>query len=89
MNNKEIVLYLLNGLENNKYEAKTFCDEYVEAFRNLEANEIKNCELLLQLEDLMEMAARFSDYEEDLKLKNVYFNEDDIKNKVREILALI
>ncbi len=89
MNNTEILLYLLKGLEKNEYEAKIFCDEYVDAFKNLKANEMRNSELQLQLEDLLEMAARFSDYEEDLKLKNVYFNEDEIKKKVHEILALI
>ncbi len=89
MNNLETIIYLLNGLRKREYDIRAFCSEYIAAYRNLTSGEISNEQLETQLDELLEIVARFSDYEEDLKLKNVYFSEEDIRKKASEILELV
>lgn len=85
MSPKEQLWYLIDGLLDGNYDINNFCDEFTRIF-DLEVeydtlNSFENKEFL----DLSEMTARFSDNEEDLKLPNVYFDEQQVRKKVEEI----
>lgn len=83
MTEKEQLWYLINGLLNGSYDIKTFCSEYTRIY-DLEVD----YEQLTEQEnnefgDLCEMAGRFSDDEEELKIPNMYFSKENILDKVR------
>lgn len=85
MNEKEQLYYLINGLISGSYRITDFCSEFNRIF-NLEID----YDILSKQEDesfseLSTMTGRFSDDEEDLKLPHVYFDEKQIKEKVRMI----
>ena len=85
MTEKEQLYYLINGVLEGAYTIKTFCTEFARIY-DLEIDyeqlsEQENSEF----SDLSEMAGRFSDDEEELKIPNMYFRESDIIDKVKEI----
>lgn len=85
MTGREKLLYLINGLLEGEYETSVFCNEFSRTF-DLEMNyEELNEEEMKELSDLSEMAGRFSDDENDLKMLCVYFDEADIIEKVKYI----
>lgn len=83
MTEKEKLWYLVNGLLNGSYDIKTFCSEFTRIY-DLEVD----YEQLTDQESnefgaLCEMAGRFSDDEEELKIPNMYFSKENILDKVR------
>lgn len=87
MTEKEQLWYLINGLLNNSYDIRIFCSEFTRIY-DLEADyeqltEQENNEF----RDLSEMAGRFSDDEEELKIPNMYYSKENILDKVRYICA--
>lgn len=87
MTEKEQLWYLINGLLNNSYDIKIFCSEFTRIY-DLETDyeqltEQENNEF----RDLSEMAGRFSDDEEELKIPNMYYSKENILDKVRYICA--
>ena len=85
MTAKEQLWYLINGLIEGTYERGIFCSEFTRIY-NLETDyqtlsEKENT----MFKELRNMAARFSDDEEELKLPNIYFGGETIRNKVKEI----
>ena len=70
---------------NDSYDIKIFCSEFTRIY-DLEVD----YEQLTEQEnnefgDLCEMAGRFSDDEEELKIPNMYYSKEDILNKVKYI----
>ena len=89
MTEKEQLWYLINGLLNNTYDTKVFCMEFTRIY-NLEVDyeelsEQENMEFI----DLSEMAGRFSDNEDELKIPNMYYSEDDILSKVKHVKSVL
>ena len=87
MTEKEQLWYLINGLLNNLYDIRIFCSEFARIY-DLETDyeqltEQENNEF----RDLSEMAGRFSDDEEELKIPNMYYSKENILDKVRYICA--
>lgn len=85
MTHKEELWYLINGLLKGSYEIKTFCSEFTRIY-NFEVNydELNNYEKK-EFSDLSDMAGRFSDDEDELKIYNLYFNKNAIIDKARKI----
>ena len=88
MTKQEQLWYLIVGILEGSYNINTFCSEF-ERIYNLEIdyNELTDKEND-QFSDLCEMAERFSDKEDELNIPNMYFSEEDIINKVKEIKKL-
>lgn len=85
MNAKEQLWYLINGLLNETYEVKTFCDEFTRIY-DLETDYDQLSEWeYKEFGELSEMAGRFSNDIEDLKLHRVYFSAQEIVNKAEKI----
>ena len=85
MTEKEQLWYLINGVLNDTYDIKTFCSEFTRIY-DLEVD----YEQLSELEnkefgDLCEMAGRFSDDEEELKIPNMYYSKENILEKARYV----
>lgn len=89
MAEKEQLYYLINGVLNGSYQVKTFCNEFTRVY-DLEIDydelsELENDEF----GDLCEMAGRFSDDEEELKIPNMYYSEEDILNKAKYVKQVL
>ena len=85
MNEKEQLYYLIDGLLNGNYNIKDFCDEFTRIY-NLEIDyDVLSSAEYKCFSELSQMAARFSEYDEDLKIPNVYCSEDEIRDKTKNI----
>ena len=85
MSPKEKIYYLIREYINGNYETEIFCDEYTQIF-NIELDyDTLNEEQYKLLEELSVFTARFSPFEEDLKIPNVYFSEEQVVTKVKEV----
>ena len=85
MSNREKLWNLINGLLNASYIPKSFCDAFSRIY-DLEIDydtlsEEEKCEF----RDLSEMAGRFSDDAEELKIPHMYFSASEIINKAKHI----
>lgn len=86
MTAREQLWYLIHGVLDGSYEIKTFCDEFYRIY-NFETDKAELTEQeKSEFEEMFEMVARFSDFEEDLKIPNMYFSAEEILTKVRNIL---
>lgn len=85
MSDREQLWYLINGLLKGAYSPSTFCDEFARIYDletdygHLSLLERKN------FDELSEMASRFSDDAEELKIPNMYFSENEIIEKAKSI----
>ena len=87
MTGKEKLYYLLVEFQKGNYDIRTFCDQFSEIFE-LETNYDSLNKVEYQLfNDLETKTARFSEFEEDLKIPNVYFSAEQVKKKINEVLS--
>ena len=85
MTEKEQLWYLINGVLNGSYDIKTFCSEFTRIY-DLEVDYEKLSEQEnSEFRDLCEMAGRFSDDEEELKIPNMYYSKGSILDKARYV----
>ena len=82
---KEQLYYLINGVLDGSYQVKIFCSEFTRIY-NLEVDyEELSKQEKLELGDLCEMAERFSDDKEELKIPNMYYSEEKILSKIQSV----
>ncbi|TRW21914.1 hypothetical protein FL857_11970 [Criibacterium bergeronii] len=83
MTERESLWYLINGLLNGSYSINVFCNEFTRIY-DLEVDyDELSPEENYEFGKLSEMTARFSDDEEELKIPNMYYSENEIRNKVK------
>lgn len=88
MTAREQLWYLINGVIDGSYEVKIFCDEF-ERIYNFETDKAQLTEQEKRgFEELFRMVARFSEFEEDLKIPNMYFSKEEILAKAKEVQSL-
>ena len=86
MNPKEKLFYLLREYKAGNYKTEIFCDEYTQVFNiELDYDTLSEAEYEL-LEELSNFTARFSPFEEDLKIPNVYYDEKQVREKASEVI---
>ena len=89
MPEKEQLYYLIDGVLNGLYQVKTFCAEFTRVYDlELDYKQLSEQEIV-EFGDLCEMAARFSDDKEELKIPNVFYSEECILNKVKYVKQLL
>ena len=89
MTEKESLWYLMNGLLNGSYQIDIFCSEFTRSYDlEIDYDELSNMENI-QFGELCEMTGRFSDNKEELKLLNMYYSENEIRDKVKNIVAIL
>ena len=82
MTKKEQLYYLLNGLSHGEIEINNFTIQFTKIFDlEIDYDELSEKEYTV-FDNLSDMAGRFSDSAEDLKLPNVYYNEKLIRDEV-------
>lgn len=70
---------------NQRYDISSFCEEFTSVYNlELDYNLLKE-EERKGFKELAEMAARFSDDEEELKFPKIYVSEREIKDEARHI----
>ena len=89
MNSKEKLYYLLCEFLTGNYDANSFCDQFT-----VEYDIETDYEELSELENtvfgkLCMVTSRYSSFEEDLKIPNVYANEQEVKDKAIETYNLL
>ena len=85
MTETEKLWYLINGLLENSYEIKVFCNEFTRIY-NLEVEYDKlTDDENMEFGDLCEMAERFSDDLDELKIPNMYFSANEIVEKAKKV----
>lgn len=86
MTARERIYYLIVQYQKGKYDTNTFCDQFTVIYdREVDYNTLSNFENKLFYE-LSTITARFSPYEDDLKIPNVYYSEREVKSKVDEVM---
>lgn len=86
---KEQLYFLLNGLDNGEIEINNFTNQFMKIFDlEIDYDELSKEEYTI-LGKVSDMAARFSDNEEDLKLPNVYYSEKQIREEVTRSLEAL
>ena len=85
MSDREQLWYLINGLLKGTYSPSTFCYEFTRIY-DLETD-YKHLSLLERknFAELSEMASRFSDDSDELKIPNMYFCENKIIEESKSI----
>ncbi|MDF10038.1 hypothetical protein DWC73_12895 [Listeria monocytogenes] len=89
MTKKEQLYFLLNGLDNGEIEINTFINQFIKIFDlEIDYDELSKDEYTI-LGNVSDMAARFSDSEEDLKLPNIYYSEKQVREVVSRSLEAL
>ena len=89
MKEKEQLWYLINNLIEGKYTINVFCNEFTRIYDlEVDYNKLSDDENLL-FSELSSMTSRFSDNKEDLKIPNMYYSENDILKKEKEIKEIL
>lgn len=89
MTKKEQLYFLLNGLDNGEIEINNFTNQFMKIFDlEIDYDELSKEEYTI-LGNVSDMANRFSDSEEDLKLPNVYYSEKQIREEVTRSLEAL
>ena len=87
MTEKEKIYYLLTEFQKGKYDTNTFCDQFTVIYdTEVDYDSLSTVENEL-FNELSVITARFSPCEEDLKIPNVYYSEQEVKSKVEEVLT--
>ena len=85
MNEKQQLWYLINGLLDGSYEIKIFCSEFSRIYDlEVDYDELSQQENI-EFGDLCDMCSRFSDSADELQIPNMYFSEEQVRNKVKYI----
>ena len=89
MTEKESLWYLINELIKGSYIVKTFCSEFTRIYDlEIDYDDLSEEENRL-FSELCEMAGRFSDDVDELKIPNMYFSEKEIIDKVKQIKEIL
>ena len=90
MNAKEKLYYLLKEFKEGRYDTSTFCDQFTITYDiEVDYAELSTIENKL-FGELSMITARYSPFEEDLKIPNVYYDEKKVRSEVEKVLnALI
>ena len=84
MKEKQQLLYLINGLLDNTYDIKTFCEEFTRIYDlELDYDTLSKQEESL-LGEICIMSARFSNDPEELHIPNMYYSEEQIRHVVEQ-----
>lgn len=85
MNPREQLHYLIKEYVNGKYNTITFCNEFTRIYDvEIDYEDLSKLEISL-FSELSSITARFSPYEEDFEIPNVYYNEHEVRDEVKRI----
>lgn len=86
MTAKEKIYYLIAEYQKGKYDTNTFCDQFTVIYdTEVDYDTLSKVENELFYE-LSTITSRFSPYEDDLKIPNVYYSEWEVKSKVDQVM---
>lgn len=87
MTSKEQLWYLIKGVVNGSYQVNIFCDEFTRVYYFETDYEALTEHEQYMFSEMAKMAVRYSEYEEDLKIPHLYFSDEEIISKAKEIDA--
>jgi len=85
VNLKEQLQYLIDGVLKGTYDVPTFCDEFERIYTFEEGYEQLSKKERDLYRELCKVAGRFSSVAVELEGVNVYYNEQDVLDKVKEV----
>ncbi|MBQ8038376.1 MAG: hypothetical protein IJ274_00630 [Lachnospiraceae bacterium] len=86
---KEQLQYLTEEVLKGTYDVQTFCDEFIRIYNFEEGYEQLSQKEKILYGELCKMAGRFSGVAEELEGVNIYYNEKEILDKVKDIKSQI
>ncbi|MBI6871801.1 hypothetical protein [Clostridium aciditolerans] len=87
MNSKEKLQYLLEKYIKEKYDVNSFCEQFTVIYNlDTDYSTLSTVENSL-FKELCEFTARYSPFEDDLAISNVYVNENQIRNKANDVYS--
>jgi hypothetical protein len=89
MTEKEKLYYLIREYSKGDYDTKVFCDEFSNIY-NIETDyTILSEDERQYFSNLCEITDRFSEYEDELAIPNMYFSEADVRNAVEKVMVAL
>jgi hypothetical protein len=86
---KEELYYLLTEFQKGNYDEITFCDQFTIIYNTkVDYGTLSSDEYKL-FGQLATLTSRFAPFEERVELPNVYYDEQDVKLKVDEIIKCL
>lgn len=85
MDAKEKLIYLVKEYIKGNYDTNTFCDQFTLVYDIETDYEVLTEQENVLFSQITQYTSRFSQYEEDLKIPNMYYNEKDVSDKVKEV----
>lgn len=86
MTPNEEMYYLIIKFHQGMYDVNTFSNEFTRIYNYEVDYDTMNDDEKSALNELSIITARFSPYEEDLIIANVYFSEAEVRKKVQETI---
>ena len=85
MTNREKLWFLIDALLEHKIRIDKFCDDFNRIYNlEIDYSELSKEEHNL-FRELNITAGRFSQYEEDLKITNVYYSEEEVRSEAAQV----
>ena len=89
MTEKEKLYYLVREYSKGNYNTKVFCDEFSNIY-NVEIDYAILNEVERQyFSNLCEITDRFSEYEDELQIPNMYYSEEDVRKAVERLMEAL
>ncbi|TCL71551.1 self-protective colicin-like immunity protein [Hydrogenispora ethanolica] len=86
MQSKERLYHLIRLLVKNQCEIKSFCNDFTDLY-NLEIDyQTLTREEQMKFKELAMITSRFSPFEDDLLNYDCYYSEQQIRDKVQEVI---
>jgi len=85
MDAREQLLYLLEHYYKGNYTTDDFADEFSRIYDHETDYDLLSGKEHELMRELSIITGRFSSFEEDLKIPNAYFNENDVRKKATEV----
>ncbi len=89
MTEKEKLYYLITEFTTGNYNAKEFCEEFSTIY-NTKINYAKLNKTERQyFSDLSEITNRFSQYEDELVMPNMYYSAADVRKAAEKVMVAL
>lgn len=85
MDARKQLLYLLENYYKANYTTDVFADEFSRIYDHETDYDLLSKKEHELMRELSIITGRFSPFDEDLKIPNAYFNEEDVRKKATEV----
>jgi hypothetical protein len=85
MDSKEKLYYIIDKYIKGEYDINSFCDKFTVIYDIETDYDTLNIIENSLFGELCELTARYSPFEDDLEIENVYVNQEQVWNKAKDV----